>query len=221
MKILDNGIAVLENDTHISKWVEDSGTLEIAVPMLTPFKQYIPEGGCVVDVGASIGDHTVTYAKWVGPTGMVWAFEPYIEAYKCLVHNVNSYLQVAAINTALSDDVEQFDMVISNNAGASYVVARNGSVRTETLDCYEMDEINFIKFDIEGFEFRAIQGAIETIKRCRPVMLVEVNKHALKCAGTSSERLRELIESLGYSIDITDKRIKWNDPQFDILCLPS
>lgn len=221
MYILDNGFAVLENDTHISKWVKDSGTLEIAVPMLTPFKQYIPEGGCVVDVGASIGDHTLTYAKWVGHKGMVWAFEPYIEAYKCLVHNVNSYLQVAAFNTGLSNSVCQSSIQVCDNAGASYITDSIGDIRLETLDCYEMDDVNFIKLDIEGFEFRAIQGAVETIKRCRPVMLVEVNRYALERAGTSSDKLGKLITSLGYHIEITDKRIKWNDPQFDILCLPN
>ena len=220
LKTIKNGIAVLGEDTHISKWVTDAKTIEIAEPMLLPFKQYIPDGGCVVDVGASIGDHTVTYAKWVGPTGMVMAFEPYKWAYECLVYNTRNYQQVVPVSEALSDKEATTEMVILDNAGASYTTDKPGKTTTSTLDSFELERVDFLKIDAEGAETKILLGSARTIAMCRPVMLIEVNRGALERAKSSADELKTLIASMGYNMKITDHRINWSDPQFDIICLP-
>lgn len=225
MKKLSNGIAVIDGDTHISAWVQEHGTLEIAKDMLLPFKQYIPEGGTVIDVGASIGDHTVTYAEWVGPKGLVAAFEVNPRAYKCLYENTKDLPQVLPFREGLSDIENGIATLIElSNSGASYVNEGSHSngfgVSVSTLDSYEFKNVNFIKIDVEGYEVKVLEGARRTIEASRPVMLVEVNRGALERAGTSAKRLFEVLTELGYSMEITDNRIPWSDPQFDIICLP-
>lgn len=222
MKILPNGVAVIEGDTHISAWVQEQGTLAIAEIMLTPFRQYIPEGGTVIDVGASIGDHTVTYAEWVGKDGMVAAFEVNPRAYECLVRNTKDLPQVLPIKMGLSDTNSKALLVELDNSGASYLLygGAESEVSVAPLDSYEFANVDFIKIDIEGYEVKMLEGARETIEASRPVMLVEVNRGALERAGTSAERLFEVLAELGYSMDITDSRIQWSDPQYDIICLP-
>ena len=54
MKILPNGIAVIEGDSHISMWVEQSGRLDHDTYALPIILDHIPEGGIVVDGGAFI-----------------------------------------------------------------------------------------------------------------------------------------------------------------------
>lgn len=222
MKKLPNGIAVIDGDTHISAWVQEHNTLEIARDMLLPFKQYIPENGTVIDVGASIGDHTITYAEWVGPTGLVAAFEVNPRAYECLQHNTKDLPQVLPIKTGLSDVDGKVVLVELDNSGATYL--SNGKSKTKvpvtTLDSYEFKNVNFIKIDVEGYEVKVLEGSRKTIEESRPVMLVEVNRAALERAGTSAERLFEVLAELGYSMEITDSRIPWSDPQYDIICLP-
>ena len=215
-------MAVLDKDTHISAWVQEHGTLAIAETMLTPFKQYIPQDGTVIDVGASIGDHTVTYAQWVGKDGMVAAFEVNPSAYACLQHNTKDLPQVLPIKTGLSDVDGKVTLVELDNSGATYLSGGKSKTKVPvtTLDSYEFKEVCFIKIEVEGYEVKVLEGARKTIEESRPVMLVEVNRHALERAGTSAERLFGVLAELGYSYEITDNRIKWSDPQYDLICLP-
>ena len=220
MKLLDCGVAVLVGDTHISSWVIDHNRLDIAEEMLRPFHQYVPEGGTVIDVGASIGDHTITYAQWVGKDGLVAAFEPHAQAYECLLHNTKHLPQVLQVQCGLSDTDGEVGIVMQDNSGASYITESEGGISVAPLDSYEFDA-HFIKIDVEGYEVRVLRGAEETINRCRPVMLIEVNSTALERAGSSQQELIELILSYGYNISMIDSRIPWSDPQYDVLCLPT
>lgn len=220
MEVLKSGIAVIENDTHVSKWVKKSGTLKIAESYLSSFRQYIPEGGTVIDVGAMIGDHTATYAEWVGPSGTVWAFEPNPEAYECLRFNMQKHAQVEFVRGGLSDREEYISLQLSDNAGASYLVQLPGPIKVMPLDNILFPRVDFIKIDAEGFESQILDGARKTIDQHRPVMLIEVNHGALIRAGSSSSELLEKIRSFKYITEITDPRLKWHSEQFDVICTP-
>src|SRR5687767_9160852 len=87
MKILPNGIAVLEKDSHISKWCESEKRLDHDQNLLPVILSYVKKGDWVVDAGAFIGDHTRAYLDRVGATGVVVALEPNPEAFECLKHN--------------------------------------------------------------------------------------------------------------------------------------
>lgn len=220
-KMLPFGVMVIEGDTHVSKWVEESGTLKIAEKYLSAFRKYIPVGGVVVDGGACIGDHTVTYADWVGENGAVLAFESNPEAYKCLCINTDHLSQVSRMDIGLSDSYGSLKMAVLENAGASHLIYSEGDIPTVAMDEYlGCGRLDFLKLDIEGFETRALRGGKKTIERFKPVMLIEVNKGALVRAGSSREELLDLIRQYGYTPSITEPKIKWSDPQYDVLCLP-
>lgn len=219
MKILPCGVAVVEGDTHIAKWVEQSNTLKIAAAMLEPFKQYVPEGGIVYDIGANIGDHAATYAEWVGIHGVVYAFEPNPTAFECL--EFNSRPPIMPMQVALSDKDGLTSLVISDNVGASHLVDVEGTIPTFALDHIDLQSPNFIKIDVEGYETKVLRGGVECITNCKPVMLIEVNEGALVRAGSSVAELLDLIESYGYNMRITDASLKYTYPQYDIICLPN
>lgn len=221
-KILPFGVMVIDGDTHVSKWVEDSGKLRIAEKYLKSFQKYVPIGGTVVDAGAMIGDHTATYADWVGKEGSVIAFEPNPEAFECLRHNTQGMHQVSLNRCGLSNEPAWTSMSIDQNAGASHInLARHDeSVRVVPLDDFGLRNLDFFKLDIEGFEMKALIGAKNTILRLRPVMLIEVNEGALIRADSSRSELVKLIQDYGYTWSITEAGINWSDPQYDVLCIP-
>ena len=64
------------------------------------------------------------------------------------------------------------------------------------LDDLELGDIGFIKIDVEGFEARVIDGARETIARCRPAMLIEIEE---RHTGAPPPVLIERIVALGYA----------------------
>ncbi len=223
MKILPNGIAVIDGDEGISKWIEKHGRLDHDQWLLKRVLPYIPEGGVVVDGGAFIGDHTVAYAAKVGLTGTVHAMEPNPIAFECLKHNTKNLPQVKRYGEALTHHESTVWIEPNPNSGATRITLKQDPFATsrggEPLDRYQLETVHFIKLDLEGFECEALLGAWETIKRCRPVMLIEVNEGALEAAGSSSDELLGLLTVLRYSFDnILNEPM--TGPQFDILCKP-
>ena len=63
MKLTKEGVAIIEGDTYLSQDIINQGRLDVARDFLEQFRQYIPVGGIVVDVGACLGDYTATFAE--------------------------------------------------------------------------------------------------------------------------------------------------------------
>ncbi len=74
---------------------------------------------------------------------------------------------------------------------------RTGSVRMDTLDSYGFQEIDFIKIDVEGYELPVIQGAIETLRRCRPIVVIEQKGNDGSVYGGRANEALERLRGLG------------------------
>ena len=83
---------------------------------------------------------------------------------------------------------------------ASTARTRRGCVEMRTqvrrLDSLDLGDVGFIKIDVEGFEAQVIDGARETIARCRPVMQVEIEEAH---TGEPPSVLIERVAGLGYA----------------------
>ncbi len=216
MIITKEGIAVVEGDMLLSKDVEEAGRLDVAHRLVDLMKPYIPTGGVVVDVGACIGDHTITYSDWVGPTGKVYAFEPNPVAYECLRFNMESRKNVIVIPGALGAGWGRGTMKLDTyNIGASQVIYGTGKVEIFPLDTFALSRLDFIKIDAEGMEPWILDGAKDTLKRCRPVMLIEINADMLGRLGSTTEDVYQRIRSSGYTTGVFDGH------NSDLVCIPS
>lgn len=226
MKILENGIAVIEGDSHISRWVTQEGRLDHDQNALPGILAHIKDGDNVLDIGANIGSHTIAYSKAVGENGRVWAFEPNPVAYECLELNMGKFCpNVKCMRVGLSDQPSLCRIVQNQNAGAAMLFPlRDGEVSdvhtaVVTLDDVFLDKddvrINFAKLDCEGMESLIIRGGEKLIRRDKPVLYVEVNEGALRVHGTTGNDLIIQIMNLGYDIKPTG-----HGPQYDIFCLP-
>lgn len=218
MKILENGIAVIESDTHVSQWVQQEGRLDHDRTIELSILPHINEGDHVVDVGANIGTHTIPYAAKVGPSGRVWAFEVNRHALACLTHNAGTYSQIAVMPKGLSDRFEKPMMIHDENAGASFL--RPG-IWAEDVECVPLDSlllsrVNFIKVDCEGYELFALRGAWRTLKRNRPKLFVEINKGALERNRVTVADVTDFLDLFNYEYF----RVGDSDDQYDLLCLP-
>ena len=65
------------------------------------------------------------------------------------------------------------------NTGHTYVDpdSKTGSTVIVKLDTLNLQKVDYIKIDCEGFEYRVLQGAKDTIQRCRPVVVIEQKPH--------------------------------------------
>jgi FkbM family methyltransferase len=198
----ERDIAVIEGDTHIGAWVEQTKRLDHDQHTLPRLAKFIDHESVVYDVGANIGDHTAFYAS-LHPRAVV-AFEPYEDAFDCLYHNTQNHRGIVLCNVAVGNG-ELISMAGDEpNKGARHIVAESSAYgqRSMRIDDMVGDLLppTFIKLDIEGWEVRALLGAEKTIKMLHPIIVCEVNVGALARAGTSAEELHALLTDYGYKM---------------------
>lgn len=165
-----------EGDGYVGLSLETYG--EFAASEQVLLKKVLREGDVTIDCGANIGGLTIPMAELVGPTGKVYAFEASRDNAKLLQDNVEQ--------TGHTDVVEVFAMAASdvrgklpiNTTNAYYPKVDSDAVASDFIKAMPIDDLKLpacrlIKIDVDGCEQRVIDGAAETIKRCRPVLYVE------------------------------------------------
>lgn len=138
-------------------------------------------GGTFLDIGANVGNHAIFAAIVLGAPKVI-ACEPYPEAYRILRCNI-------ALND-LGDVVEHVPYGIAETSGrgslegnveslglTKVLLSSSGELELRSGDeLLGGEPVGFIKIDVEGLEMQVLSGLRETIARCRPVMLVEVDE---------------------------------------------
>lgn len=214
MKILENGIAVLEGDTHISHWVASQGRLDHDQYSLPIILEHINEGDVVIDAGAFIGDHTIAYLEKVKAAGCVFAFEPNPKAFQCLIHNCP---KAKAFNYGLCSHAGEAFLEVCDNVGASSIGEAGEDIKLMCLDELNLDRLDFMKLDVEGYELRALRGGEGLIDSFRPKMWIEINRLALEKQGASAREIFTFLLDYGYEISSYPDA---SGDQYDILCFP-
>ena len=170
----------------------------------------------VVDIGANEGFYTVFAADRVGAQGRVIAFEPSQREIKRLNRNLalNAVANTTVETLGVADGDGQAELKVceyghegQNTLGDfAHRVKQEGTqgVSLVKLDSYfaahPVTRIDLIKIDVEGAEERVLRGTLETLKRFRPVLLMEMNDASLRLQGSSCSDVAELIESGEYCI---------------------
>jgi len=175
----------------------------------------IQPGQAVYDVGANIGFFTMLCSRLAGPQGRVYAFEPIPANLATLRHNLalNDLSNVTIVEQALSSTTGSAEMFVSpwsafhslNVEGASKrsdhdLQAGQISVQTVTLDEFVKGEEgrapDLLKIDVEGAELIVLEGARETLRSCRPLLLCELHDtHAAYGA---------FVQEIGYEVRVID-----------------
>jgi FkbM family methyltransferase len=219
IKELSNGLWVIREDTHVSKWVEREGRLDHDQNTLPAILPLINKGDTVIDIGAFIGDHTVAYVRAAGIHGVVHAFEPNPVAFACLTHNIS---EAVFYNMALGDMHGRSPLSGNNgNAAGAYLGEhmRIAYVEMRPLDDFKL-EPDFIKIDAEGCEWRILNGAANTIDKHQPIIVMEVNEVALGRQGVTRAHLFDFLQQHGYYWTILQENAAEDHIMYDIVARP-
>lgn len=155
-----------------------------------------------IDIGANKGVWT---HRLLQQCREVYAFEPNPKMVrrlkKCFGHRANvsglaisnetgaSVLRIPKTSGGYSSQLSTLSQV--QDFGDHLPV----EVKTSKLDDLKIENVGFIKIDVEGFELQVIEGARETIERDKPVLVIEIEEaHTKKDIGASIE----LVEAMGY-----------------------
>jgi FkbM family methyltransferase len=178
--------------------------------------RFLEPGMTFVDVGANEGIYSIFAAQRVGPTGTVWAFEPSERELASLRRNSeHNGLVFRIFPIGLSDSERVADLYIAEDSHAGLntlgKIAYEGVniARTETVQLFRLDDvvaknplsrIDIIKIDVEGTELYALRGAVETLRRYRPLLLFEVERPHLAAQGSTPEELVAFVCEQGYTL---------------------
>jgi FkbM family methyltransferase len=153
-------------------------------------EQFSPKiGDIVIDVGAAFGFYTIMASKRVGEQGRVVAIEPQPDSFEMLNRNIklNKLANIVTLNYAVSSKKTTLKLyssysTIQERAGQS--LQSHIEVSADTLDNLlreaAIDEVNWVKVDVEGAELEVLKGAVGILSRSRDVALfVEVHSLGL------------------------------------------
>lgn len=210
--------------------------------------QLLRPGMIVIDVGANIGEISMTAAKRVGGNGRVIAFEPIDKIADELQANIdrNRLNQIIVERLGLSDtfavDIPVYASCGQGTAadehhglgslfGASTGQAPVQHISTTTLDNWIADHqiarVDLIKVDVEGAELMVLKGAKRTLQQFKPALIVEVQETTATTAGYRARDILDYLAALGYAFHRIGRAgvtsvlsIDNLEPFQNVLCVP-
>ena len=181
-------------------------------------RNYVEPGATCWDLGTHFGIYTLGMSLRVGPAGQVAGFEPSATAFaKCLRHvQMNRLSNVKLFNAAVSDVSRTGQLILAHgdwattshlpleDQGSRDIEQGEADARRVDVKELKLDDLvdsgeiglpNFIKVDVEGHGAKAVRGALTTIAKARPVIVMSFH------SSWELDETREALQPLGYVAD--------------------
>ena len=147
------------------------------------------EGDTVIDIGAHIGRYTITSSKQVGKTGTVVAIEADPDNFQLLKRNIalNNLTNVLPLNYAVfstrtrmklyeqSASAKYNSLMLTRAAKTKNYVEVNADTLDSILKLNEVNQVNWIKIDVEGAEFEVLKGSTKTLSTDNVSLFIEIH----------------------------------------------
>lgn len=165
-----------------------------------------------VDVGGHLGFWSLFMSKYFNK---VLCFEPNPETFEYLKYNTLNNSNIELFNNALGDE-ECYVEVLYHigydtnpsinyskehwvNSGMSRVKKSSAGIKSIRLDSLNLDGVDFIKLDCEGYELMVLMGSENTIKKSYPIIVVETNGLEKKLYNIDTDEVDKYLIYLGYT----------------------
>lgn len=210
-----------DRETHLLEWVEKHGIPMHGRPAYQGKKQVACFREVVkrrptplrtaIDVGGHIGLWSYNMANLFEH---VHAFEPVEEHRQCFRENLKGFDNVELLPYALGAAPGLVDMQQNPTSTGDTWAKPGTSVEMRTIDSFGFQNVEFVKVDVEGGEELALRGAVETLKRWRPVVCVEQKRTmAADRFGLQTLGAVVFLNSLGYRVA--------EEISGDFICVPA
>lgn len=186
------GAQLMENGCY------DPRDVSVIRNLLLCRREHFGDGLVALDGGANIGVHTLEWSRLMRGWGSVLAVEAQERLFYALAGNITLHnaFNARAIWAALADvpgelSMPEPDYTKQGSFGSFELKARMGTefigqpidyakptstVKQIMIDGLGLERLDLMKLDLEGMEAEALDGARETIERCKPILFIEVIK---------------------------------------------
>lgn len=193
-------------------------------------KQYEPEivnlilenltqNADVINIGANIGLFTNLAAMNINANNKVLAIEPTENAHNLLLKNIkrnNNEKKVITFKGIITDKKGTFSIntIVGKEEYSSIGNLVHDSIigenyKTEEIEGITLDELvtnhqmkpKLLIIDVEGAEFKVLQGSVETLKKFSPIIISELDDDLLKVQNTTSKEVISFLNSLDYDVN--------------------
>lgn len=155
-------------------------------------KNLIKEGDTVLDIGANLGYYSMLFSKWVKDSGKVYSVEPIALYNKIFKEKAKKRKNITLLPYALGKEEKKVILVCSPNVGYLrtglphvYDQERDGDMHSQEFSFdaemkipsklfSSLGKLDYIKCDIEGFEYIVLSDMEDIIKKSKPIVQVEV-----------------------------------------------
>ncbi len=214
-KVQGNKMILNLNDVGISKELLLEGVHEKNTT--NQFKKEISEGMNILEIGANIGYYTLIAAKMIKDKGHIYAFEPSPQNIRSLIANIyiNGFENIVEVHReGIADKTGRLTFFLYSKSNLCSFVRREtegdiiqtGEIMVDvtTVDQFLGNRnIDYLRMDIEGFEWEAIKGMKKTLgdKDNSPRgMYIEVHSVLLQKRGHSAKEFINILMDYGYSV---------------------
>lgn len=185
------------SDTHFERWILEGEYQKKQRDALFEYMEERRPIEYILDVGAHVG-------LWSRPmmhranTKYIWAFEPNQLVRECYVLNMGGFENYSIYPFALGDKNRKgyLNVETDNSGNTNIHPTKNGDTEIRTLDSFNFEHIDYIKVDVEGFEYNFLKGAVDTLNRCRPFVHLEMKSKNMR---NSKEEFTRFMKNIGYS----------------------
>ena len=211
----------LDYQPGVSNQIFDCGMhepfeVQCILDLLELRRKHYGDGVFAIDCGANVGVHTIEWSKLMTDWGWILAIEAQERIYYALAGNValNNCFNVQAIRAAVGNtdgviNIPKLDYFQPARHGSLELKQRPGTefigqkisyepadlVQTPAirLDSLSLSRIDLIKIDVEGMELETLEGGEETLKKHKPILVIEIIK-------SDRTKLCGFLDRLGYSL---------------------
>lgn len=193
----------------------------------------------LIDVGTNLGAVCLNLAKGQ-PGSTIYSFEPDLDNFNKAKRNIeaNAVRNIHLINKGLGSSPAQVTFVSPDptNEGMKRVAAVSETIaglHDQVIDIITLDDfaaqnqlqpIELIKIDVEGYEMHVLAGASRILEQDRPALFIEVDDQMLRSQTSSAKELIQHLTEKGYKSYRAEDGVKidsnhdFTNCHFDIVC---
>ena len=186
-----------DTDTHFENYIEDGGYQTIHRNTILNhiiMNKHILKN--CIDVGSHIGFWSKDFTKLFNHT---YAFEPIPQVRECYEKNItksNYTLYPYGLGREEKKIKVLYDPKETGNTHANN--KGNVNVEIKTLDSFNLEDIDYIKIDAEGYEIEVVEGSKKLIEKYKPYIHIEAKKKVMLKQNINMTAIEELFKSINY-----------------------